>query len=44
MHLKDYDIGMIISARPMDTQPSPTLMGQVLPSPIKNKVGFEFFK
>ena len=28
----------------MDTRPDPTLMGRILPSPIKNRVGYEFKK
>ena len=35
---------MAIVARPAGTQSGPTLMGRVLPDPIKNKVGFGFFK
>ena len=31
---------MAIFARPADTQPGPTLMGWVLPGPIKNRVGY----
>ena len=37
-------IGMAIFARPVDTWPSPTLMGRVLPGPIKNRIEFGFFK
>ena len=28
----------------MDTRSGPTLMGRILPNPIKNKVGYGFFK
>ena len=35
-------VGMAIIARPADTRPGPTLMGQILPGPIKNRVGFGF--
>ena len=28
----------------MDTRPNPTLMGQILPNPIKNRVGYGFKK
>ena len=37
-------VRMAIFTGPADTQPDPTLMGRVLPSPIKNRVGFGFFK
>ena len=37
-------IGMAIFARPVDTWPSPTLMGRVLPGPIKNRIEFGFLK
>ena len=37
-------IGMTIFARPTDTQPGPTLMGQILPGPIKNRIEFGFKK
>ena len=37
-------IGMTIFARPTDTQPGPTLMGQILPGPIKNRIEFGFLK
>ena len=33
---------MAIFAQPANTQTNLTLMGQVLPDPIKNKVGFRF--
>ena len=35
---------MAIFARPVDTRPGPTLMGRVLPGPIRNRVGYEFLK
>ena len=35
---------MAISARPAGTRSGPTLMGQVLPGPIKNRVGYGFKK
>ena len=35
---------MAIYARPTDTQSGLILMGRVLPSLIKNRVGFGFFK
>ena len=35
---------MAIFARPADTRPGPTLMGRVLPGPIKNRVGYGFKK
>ena len=35
---------MEIFARPVDTRPGPTLMGRVLPCPIRNWVGYEFKK
>ena len=35
---------MAIFAQPADIRPSPTLMGRVLPGPIKNRVGFGFLK
>ena len=31
---------MAIFARPVDAQLNPTLMGRVLPGPIKNRIGF----
>ena len=34
---------MAIFARPASTRPGPTLMGQVLPGLIRNRVGYEFF-
>ena len=34
---------MAIVARPVGTRFGPTLIGRVLPDPIKNKVGFGFF-
>ena len=37
-------IGMTIFARPTDTRPGPTLMGQILPDPIKNRIEFGFLK
>ena len=37
-------LGMTIFARPADTRPGPTLMGRVLPGPIKNRVGYGFKK
>ena len=33
---------MAIQARPAGTRPSPTLMGRILPDPIKNRVGYGF--
>ena len=38
------EIGMAIFARPVGTRPGPTLMYQVLPGLIRNKVGYGFFK
>ena len=35
---------MAIFARLADTQPNSTLMGRILPGPIKNRVGFGFLK
>ena len=37
-------LGMAIFALPADTRPGPTLMGRVLPGPIKNRVGYGFKK
>ena len=37
-------VRMAIFARLADTQPNSTLMGRILPGPIKNRVGFGFFK
>ena len=37
-------LGMAIFARPADTQSGPTLMGRVLLSPIRNRVGYGFLK
>ena len=37
-------VGIAIFARPAGTRPSPTLMGQVLPGSIRNKVEYEFKK
>ena len=34
---------MTIFARPASTRLGPTLMGQVLPGPIRNRVGYGFF-
>ena len=39
-----YFLGMAIFARPVGTQPGTTLMGRILPDPIKNRVGFGFKK
>jgi len=36
------ELEMAIYARPTGTQPSPTLMGRVLPDLITNRVGFGF--
>ena len=33
-----------IFARPAGTRPGPTLMGRILPSPIRNRVGYGFKK
>ena len=35
---------MAIFAWPADTRPGPTLMGRVLPGPIRNRIGYGFFK
>ena len=35
---------MAIIAQPVDTRSGPTLMGRILPSPIKNRVEFGFKK
>ena len=35
---------MAIIARPVDTRSGPTLMGRILPGPIKNRVEFGFKK
>ena len=35
-----HKLGMAISARPVGTRSDPTLMGRVLPGPIKNRVGY----
>ena len=45
-HLKIIllQLGMTIFAQPADAQFGPTLMGQVLPGPIKNRVKFGFLK
>ena len=37
-------LGMAISTRSMGTRLGPTIMGWILPGPIKNRVGFGFFK
>ena len=37
-------VRMAIFAWPVDTRFGPTLMGRVLPGPIKNRVGFGFLK
>ena len=37
-------IGMAIRVRPVDTWFGPTLMGQILPDPINNRVGNGFLK
>ena len=37
-------LGMAIFARPVGTRPGPTLMDRVLPSPIRNRVGYGFKK
>ena len=39
-----YFLGMAIFAQPAGTQPGSTLMGRILPDPIKNRVGFGFKK
>ena len=36
------EVGMAIQARPAGTPLDPTLMGRVLPGPIKNRVGYGF--
>ena len=35
--------GMGIFARSAGTRLGPTLMGRILPGPIRNRVGYEFF-
>ena len=35
-------VRMVILARPVGTRSDPTLMGRVLPGPIKNRVGYGF--
>ena len=35
---------MTIYARPADIRPDPTLIGRVLPGPIRNRVGYRVFK
>ena len=37
-------LGMAISAQPAGTLPGLILMGQVLPNPIRNRIGFGFLK
>ena len=37
-------VGMTIFSRPAGTRPGPTLMGRVLPSPFRNRVGYGFKK
>ena len=37
-------LGMAIFAQPADTRPSPTLMGRILPDPIRNRVRYGFLK
>ena len=37
-------VGMAIIARLADIRLGPTLMGQVLPGPIRNRVGYGFKK
>ena len=37
-------LGMAIFAWPAGTRPNPTLMGRVLPGPIRNRVGYGFKK
>ena len=37
-------VGMAIFARSAGTRPDPTLMGWILPSLIRNRVGYGFFK
>ena len=36
------EVGMAIQARPAGTRPGPTIMGRILPGPIKNRVGYGF--
>ena len=36
-------VRMVILARPVGTRSDPTLMGRVLPGPIKNRVEYGFF-
>ena len=38
------ELGVAIFAQPVDTRPSQTLMDQILPGPIKNRVEFGFLK
>ena len=40
--MKSVCVGMAIQARPAGTRPNPTLMGQVLSGPIKDRVGYGF--
>ena len=35
-------LGMVVSARSASTRPDLILMGQVLPNPIRNRIGFGF--
>ena len=41
---RNSEIEMAIFARPVGTRPGPTLMDRVLPSPIRNRVGYGFKK
>ena len=43
LHIK-YPLGMAIFTQSVGTRSGPTLMGQILPDPIRNRVGFGFFK
>ena len=38
------EVGVTIFAQLAGTRPGPSLMGRVLPSPIRNKVGYGFKK
>ena len=42
--LGDVGVGMAIFARPTGIRPGPTLMGRILPGPIRNRVGYGFLK
>ena len=42
--LGDVGVGMAIFAWPTGIRPGPTLMGRILPGPIRNRVGYGFLK